>query len=161
MLTRTQEARPRPGHSRPRPRPRTYEFKIKAKTKDFPYQGHKKLEPNQETSATMAQYLNKQAQSQSKLKHLKVNSLPDRLWHESVTWLSAWCTISRTNWQGQGLSRKAKDLKQVLWDRPRPRTCIADSDGLLMCTFHEFMKRWVFFFKFHFWSFFINRIKIL
>ena len=75
-------------------------------------------------SRVVLQWLNKQAQSQPKLKLFKVNSC--RHCHgmaETVTWPSGvsalvqnlW--ISRTNWQGQP---KAKDL--ITRPRPRPRT---------------------------------------
>jgi len=71
MLTRTQEARPRP-------RTRTYEFKeSRARPRTFLIKDKGKVNKckfNQETSATMAQCLNKQAQSQPKLKLLNVNS---------------------------------------------------------------------------------------
>jgi len=49
-----------------------------------------------------------------------MQTLPDSHWHETVTnWLSARCTISRKNWQGQP---KAKDLITRPRTSSRPRT---------------------------------------
>jgi len=124
MLTMTQEARPRP-------KPRTYEFKesrprpstflIKDKGK-----ATTKLESNQETYATMAQFLSKQAQSQPKLKSWKVNSC-----RTTLTWDSNLAVrlvykfkdkLTRPT-QGQWLNHKAKTkANRTSPSRPRTRT---------------------------------------
>jgi len=108
MLTRTQEARPRP-----RPRKTNLKSQDQDQGLSLTRTRPQKIEYNQETSATMAQYLNKQAQIKT-FKSKLMPILPAR--HETATWLSAWCTISRTNWQGQP---KANDL--ITKSRPRPR----------------------------------------